>query len=68
MEKKIFEGMDEEGIRQMRQRDARRLQVMEEYCRITSCLRNYILRILGKKRTAHAKTAETAIRSMRQSI
>lgn len=49
MEKKIFEGMDEEGIRQMRQRDARRLQVMEEYCRITSCLRNYILSYFGEE-------------------
>ena len=49
LKQKIFEGMDEEGVRLMRQRDDRRLQVMEEYCRITSCLRNYILAYFGEE-------------------
>ncbi len=49
LEQKIFEGMDEEEIYRMRQRDARRLRTMEEYCRITSCLRNYILSYFGEK-------------------
>lgn len=49
LDRKVFEGMDDEGIRQMKQRDIRRLRVMEEYCRTTSCLRNYILSYFGEK-------------------
>ena len=35
----------------IRQRDARRLQIMEGYCQTTSCLRNYILTYFGEKVT-----------------
>lgn len=48
LEQKIFEGMDEEEVRLMRQRDARRLRVMEDYCRAASCLRTYILAYFGE--------------------
>lgn len=46
---KSFEEMDEEDIELIRQRDAYRLQVMEGYCKTTSCLRNYILEYFGEK-------------------
>ena len=32
----------------VRERDARRLQVMERYCYTTECLRNYILKYFGE--------------------
>ena len=49
LEKKEFEEMDDEDIELLRQRDARRLQVMEGYCKSTSCLRNYILQYFGER-------------------
>ena len=44
-----FEEMDAEDIELIRQRDAHRLQVMEGYCKTTSCLRNYILEYFGER-------------------
>ena len=41
--------MEPEDIELIRQRDAKRLQVMEGYCRTTGCLRNYILSYFGEK-------------------
>lgn len=49
LEKKDFTEVPEEDIELIRQRDIRRLQVMEGYCRTTSCLRNYILEYFGEK-------------------
>ena len=49
LEKKEFEEMDAEDVELIRQRDARRLQVMEGYCKATSCLRNYILEYFGER-------------------
>lgn len=49
LEKKSFEEMDAEDIELIRQRDAHRLQVMEGYCKTTSCLRNYILEYFGER-------------------
>ena len=49
LDNKSFEEMDEEDIELIRQRDAYRLQVMEGYCKTTSCLRNYILEYYGEK-------------------
>ncbi len=49
LEKKDFEGVDEEDIELIQQRDTRRLQKMEGYCRTTSCLRNYILEYFGER-------------------
>lgn len=49
LEKKEFEDMDAEDVKLIRQRDARRLQVMEGYCKATSCLRNYILEYFGER-------------------
>ncbi len=50
--KKEFEGMDLDDIELVRHRDAQRLQVMEGYCRSTSCLRNYILEYFGERTAA----------------
>ncbi len=51
LEKKEFEGTDEEDVEFIKQRDLYRLRVMEEYCKGTSCLRNYILKYFGEKVT-----------------
>lgn len=49
LDNKVFEEIDAEDIELIRQRDAYRLQVMEGYCKTTSCLRNYILEYFGEK-------------------
>ena len=49
LEKKDFSGLDEEETELIKQRDMRRLQVMEGYCRTAGCLRNYILNYFGEK-------------------
>lgn len=49
LEKKDFTDVTEEDAELIRRRDARRLQVMEGYCRTTECLRNYILEYFGEK-------------------
>jgi len=49
LEKKEFEGMDIDDIALVKQRDIHRLQVMEGYCKTTTCLRNYILEYFGEK-------------------
>ena len=49
LEKKDFTEVEEENIELIRQRDIHRLQVMENYCRTTECLRNYILAYFGEK-------------------
>ncbi len=49
LDNKIFEGAEAEDLELLRQRDLRRLRVMEDYCRTTSCLRNYILGYFGER-------------------
>lgn len=49
LERKDFSGLDYESIELVKQRDMRRLQTMEGYCRTTGCLRNYILDYFGEK-------------------
>ncbi len=50
LERKDFTDIPEEDIEPIRQRDAKRLRVMENYCRAAGCLRNYILEYFGEKR------------------
>ncbi len=50
LDHKDFTDIPYEDIDLIRQRDARRLQVMEGYCRTSGCLRNYILEYFGEKR------------------
>ena len=50
LEHKDFSDIPDEDIDLIRQRDAKRLQIMERYCRISGCLRNYILEYFGEKR------------------
>ena len=49
LEKKDFSEVDYEDVEMIQQRDAKRLQTMEGYCRTTGCLRNYILDYFGEK-------------------
>ncbi len=50
LENKDFTDIPDEDIELIRQRDAKRLQIMEGYCRTSGCLRNYILEYFGEKR------------------
>ena len=50
LEHKDFTGIPYEDVDLIRKRDAKRLQVMEGYCRTSGCLRNYILEYFGEKR------------------
>lgn len=52
LERKDFSGLDDEDIELVKQRDIRRLRIMEGYCRTTGCLRNYILGYFGEKTAA----------------
>lgn len=49
LDNKDFSDVDEEDEYLIRQRDIRRLQTMEGYCKTTECLRNYILEYFGEK-------------------
>ncbi|MCI9442549.1 MAG: DNA helicase RecQ [Ruminococcus sp.] len=49
LNQKEFEDVDNGDMELIKQRDAYRLQIMEGYCRTTSCLRNYILEYFGEK-------------------
>ena len=48
LDNKEFTDVPEEDIGLIRERDARRLQIMEGYCRTSSCLRNTILSYFGE--------------------
>ena len=50
LDHKDFTDIPYEDIELIRQRDAKRLQIMEGYCRTSGCLRNYILEYFGEKR------------------
>lgn len=49
LEKKDLSELDPEDMELVKQRDLKRLGVMEGYCRSTGCLRNYILNYFGEK-------------------
>ena len=50
LERKDFTDIPYEDIELIKQRDAKRLQIMEGYCRTSGCFRNYILEYFGEKR------------------
>lgn len=50
LDHKDFSDIPYEDIDLIKQRDAKRLQIMEGYCRTSGCLRNYILEYFGEKR------------------
>ncbi|MCR5788448.1 MAG: DNA helicase RecQ [Lachnospiraceae bacterium] len=52
LDHKDFTDISYEDVDLIRQRDAKRLQIMEGYCRTPECLRNYILAYFGEKRSA----------------
>ena len=47
---KDFSEIDVEDVELIRQRDAKRLRIIEGYCRTSDCLRNYILQYFGEHR------------------
>ena len=49
IEHKEFSDIPEEDAALIQQRDARRLRLMEGYCKTSGCLRNYILEYFGEK-------------------
>ena len=51
LEHKDFSDISDEDAELIRQRDVRRLHIMEGYCRTSGCLRNYILDYFGEKRS-----------------
>ncbi len=53
LDNKDFTDVDPADIESIRERDMHRLHVMENYCRTTDCLRNYILQYFGEE-TAEA--------------
>ena len=50
LEHKELADLSYEDVELIRQRDARRLQIMEGYCRTSECFRNYILSYFGERR------------------
>ncbi len=55
LENKDFTDIDIEDIETIRARDLKRLRQMEDYCRTTGCLRNYILDYFGESRKESCK-------------
>ena len=51
LDHKDYADISFDDIELIRERDARRLQVMEGYCRTSDCLRYYILSYFGEKRS-----------------
>ena len=51
LEHKDFTDIPSEDVILIKERDMRRLNVMEGYCKTTGCLRNYILEYFGEKNT-----------------
>ena len=49
LEHKEFKDISGEDIELIKERDEKRLQIMEGYCKTTGCLRNYILNYFGEK-------------------
>ena len=66
LEQKDFTNVPYEDIELIKQRDARRLQVMEHYCRTTECLRNYILAYFGEKTGAPCDNCGNCHREYRE--
>ena len=66
LERKDFSEVAQEDVELIQQRDARRLQVMEGYCRTTGCLRNYILRYFGEKTGAPCDNCGNCHRQYRE--
>ena len=48
LEHKDFSDIDQTDAMTIRERDIKRLQIMEGYCYTTECLRNYILKYFGE--------------------
>ncbi len=52
LDSKDFSDIEPEDVEAIRERDFKRLRLMENYCKTTECLRNYILSYFGEKNQA----------------
>lgn len=66
LEHKDFTDIPEEDIEAIRQRDQRRLRIMENYCKTTGCLRNYILSYFGENRSLPCENCSNCQREFTQ--
>ncbi len=66
LDHKDFTDIPDEDIELIRQRDAKRLQVMEGYCRTSGCLRNYILEYFGEKHSRPCENCGNCQREFRE--
>lgn len=60
LDHKEMQDLDPADRETVRERDVRRLQVMERYCYTTECLRNYILKYFGENPKNRVRTAAIA--------
>lgn len=66
LERKDFSGILQEDMELIQQRDIKRLQIMEGYCRTTSCLRSYILAYFGEKPSENCDNCGNCHREYRE--
>lgn len=66
LDKKDFTDVNPEDIDLIRQRDLKRLHSMENYCKTTGCLRNYILEYFGEKTQAPCENCGNCHREYRE--
>lgn len=66
LERKDFSGISPEDMELIQQRDIKRLQIMEGYCRTTSCLRSYILAYFGEKLSENCDNCGNCHREYRE--
>ena len=66
LEKKELSEIPPENRELIQQRDVKRLQIMEGYCRTTSCLRNYILNYFGQRTNTSCDNCGNCHRKFRE--
>lgn len=66
LERKELSEIPPENRELIQQRDVKRLQIMEGYCRTTNCLRNYILNYFGQRTNLSCDNCGNCHRKFRQ--
>ena len=66
LDRKDFSAVEPEDVENIRERDNQRLRCMENYCRTTECLRNYILRYFGEKTSKPCGNCENCRKEYRE--
>lgn len=62
LDHKEMAGLEQDDMEIVRERDIRRLQVIEKYCYTTECLRNYILKYFGENPTKPCEDCGNCLR------